>query len=116
MLRARRPSTLDDADRSQLRDPARKAGPGDDVDDPLDVLVGERRLLGETLVRRRAHHDATRLELAAQLGTLDLLACAGAREGSTCTVAGGAEGQLGRAGLAREHEARGAHAAGDEDG
>ena len=44
----------------------------DDRDDPLDVLVGERRLLGQTAVGRAAHDDALRLELAAQLRAGDL--------------------------------------------
>jgi formamidopyrimidine-DNA glycosylase len=42
---------LDDPDGPQPRHPACQARALDDVDHPLDVLVGERRFLGEPLVR-----------------------------------------------------------------
>jgi hypothetical protein len=56
-----------------LGDAPREAGALDDLDDALDVLVGERRLLGKALVRRRANDDALGLELPPQLCTLHLL-------------------------------------------
>jgi hypothetical protein len=37
------------------------------VDDPLDVLVGERRFLGQPSVRRAADDDALSLELPSEL-------------------------------------------------
>jgi hypothetical protein len=45
-------SALDDAERLEAHDRTGKAGAAHDVDDAVDVLVGERRLLGEPLVRR----------------------------------------------------------------
>src|SRR5215217_6943358 len=64
----RRNLTLDDADRAEPRHPARQARALDDVDDPLDVLVGEGSFLGEPLVRRRANDDAPLLKLPTELG------------------------------------------------
>src|SRR5207253_358864 len=92
-------SALDDAEGGQLCDPSREARPRDDVDDPVDVLVGERRFLGEPLVGGRADDDSARLELAAEVGALDLLAGARARERPAGTVTGRAEGELQGAGL-----------------
>src|SRR5206468_1025403 len=71
---------LDDAERGELYDTSGEPGALDDLDNPLDLLVGERSLLGEPLVRRRADHDPLRLELAAQVGALDLFPGTGAGE------------------------------------
>src|SRR5215216_3802029 len=108
-------SSLDDAERDELCDAAGEAGALDDLDDAFDLLVGERGLLGEALVRSGADDDSLGLQLAAQVGALDLLPGAGAGEGAAGAVAGGAEGALKRSRLAGEHEARGAHASGNED-
>src|SRR5437762_345010 len=95
---------LDDSDRLELRDPAREAGALDDLNDALDVLVGERRLFGEALVRRRAHGDSGLLELTAKVGSLDLLSCRGAGEVAAGAVARRPEGTLHRPRLAGEDE------------
>src|ERR671937_2008622 len=107
-------SAFDDAERPQLRDPPREPRPLDDLDDAVDVLVGERRLLGEALRRRATDDDPPLLELAPELVAVDPLARRRAREGAPGTVAGGAERRLERARLAGEDEARRAHAARDE--
>src|SRR5581483_3328114 len=107
-------SALDDAERLEPGDPPREPRALDDSDHALDVLVRERRLLGETLVRGAADDDPARLELAAELRARHLLARPGAAEPPAGAVAGRPEGPLERARLAREHEARRAHAAGDE--
>src|SRR5918995_881251 len=109
-------SAFDDADRDELCDAPGKAGTLDDPDYALDVLVGQRRLFGQAFVRRRANDDAERLELAPQLRPRDLLLGARPREPPARAVAGAAEGELDRARLSGEDEARRAHAAGDEDG
>src|SRR5215211_875902 len=109
-------SSLDYAERDELCDTAGESGALDDLDDALDLLVGKRGLLGEALVRRGADDDSPRLQLAAEVGAVDLLAGAGTGEGAAGTVAGGTEGALERSRFAGEHEARGAHAAGNEDG
>ena len=92
----------------------RPAGKPDDADDALHVLVGQRRLLGETLVRRAADDDPSGLELAPDLATADLPARPCPREPPAGAVAGGAERQLHRVRLTCEHVARGAHAPRDE--
>src|SRR3990172_2745250 len=106
---------LDHADRHEPGDAACESGTLDDLDYPFDVLVGERRLLGEPLVRGAADDDPLLLELAAQLSAADPLACARPRHGPPGAVAGRAEGALHRARLAGEDEAGRAHAAGNED-
>jgi DNA ligase D-like protein (predicted polymerase) len=69
-------SALDDAERGELGNAAGEAGALHDLDHPLDLLVGERRLLGQALVRGRADDDALRLELPPEVGAMDLLASA----------------------------------------
>src|SRR5439155_9956223 len=105
---------LHNSDRPQLGYAAREAGALDDLDDALDVLVGEGRLLGETLVRRRAHGDPRLLELAAKVGAVDLLSRRSARQVAAGAVTRRPEGALHRARLAGEDEARRAHAPRDE--
>ena len=87
-------SALDDPDRDELGNPAGEARARHDVDDSLDVLVGERRFLGEPLVRGAADDDPASLELAAELCSLDPLARAGSahagdrRRGRWCRTTG----------------------------
>src|SRR3954463_816474 len=114
--RARRASALDDADRPQPRDPPGEAGVLDDAHDGVDVLVGERGLLGEAPARRRPHRDAGRLELASQRAPLDLLLRRRAAQPAPRAVAHGAERALHRPLAPDQHIARGPHGARDEDG
>jgi hypothetical protein len=61
-------SSLDDAERGDLCDAAGEVGALDDLDDAFDLLVGERGLLGEALVRSGADDDSLGLQLAAEVG------------------------------------------------
>src|SRR5215211_2992022 len=78
---------LDHAQRRELRHLARETCALHDLDYALDVLVRKRRLLRETLVRRRAHDDALRLELPAEVRAGDLLSRTGPREPPAGAVA-----------------------------
>ena len=85
-----------------------------DVDHAFDVLVGDRRLLGELGVRRAAHDDAACLELAAQLVAVDLSLGRAAAHRASGAVARAGQRQVARRIGADEHEGSRAHAARDE--
>src|SRR5690606_22647227 len=90
-----------------------EAGALNDVDDALDILVRDGRLLRELRVRRAPHHDPVRHELLAQLAASDLRLRGRPTERAARAVACARERDGARAETG-EHEGRRAHAAGDE--
>src|SRR4051812_8772813 len=64
-------SPLHHAQRHQAGHFAGDAGGVDDIDDSVDVLVGQRRFLGQLGGGGAADHDALALELPAQIAALD---------------------------------------------
>ena len=108
---------FEDAERHEARHLARDAGAHDDVDDALDVFVGDGRLLGELGVRRAADDDAARLELLAESPPrVTVRFAARAAHRAAGAVARARERELARRVGADEDERRRAHAAGDEHG
>src|SRR5688572_22062260 len=80
-------SSLQHADGTEPGDFSCNTGAGHDIDDALDVLVSERRLLGELGVRRTADDDAPAFELFAQRGSVHLPFGGAAAHRSTGAVA-----------------------------
>jgi len=98
--------------RATLRDP----GADDDIDDALDVLIGDRRFLGQLCVGRAAHHDAPRLELAAEDMAFHARLGGGAAERAAGAMTARREGHVACCVGAHQHERDGPHAPGDEHG
>src|SRR5690606_39461288 len=80
-------SPLAHADGHEPGDPLGEPGPLDRLHDLVDVLVGERRLLGEAPGRPRPHLDADGGELALLLASRGALAGRGAAHGPAGAVA-----------------------------